>query len=335
MIFDRVSNHQLYPLGSAWQEAFAFLQSATPELADGKYHLRGDNLFAIIMGYQTQPAETSELEAHRRYLDIQMLLTGHEGVACHNLADLRVLQPYDPATDAELYLVPPVAPARFILTPSTFLALFPHDAHMPCLSLEHGPEPVRKVVVKVAAIYALSAPTSIYRRFDVFNASLSVVHVRDGRARAPGLLLARVLDLDVNHLAAAVEAVAAHAVAQVRLARRRVLRQRRLRKMVVRAVHAALRRGLSAFLNGHESFSRSVFQQILQSRERPAHLASRRVLARAAVRQLAGFTLSVLRNDRQREQELGLDVAGGRAGLERSREPRAHAHREQVRPEDE
>lgn len=40
-----------------------------------------------------------------------------------------------------------------------------------------------EVVVKVAAIYALSAPTSIYRRFDVFNASLSVVHVRDGRAR--------------------------------------------------------------------------------------------------------------------------------------------------------
>ena len=40
-----------------------------------------------------------------------------------------------------------------------------------------------EVVVKVAAIYALGAPTSIYRRFDVFNASLSVVHVRDGRAR--------------------------------------------------------------------------------------------------------------------------------------------------------
>lgn len=40
-----------------------------------------------------------------------------------------------------------------------------------------------EIVVKLAAIYALSAPTSIYRRFDVFNASLSVVHVRDGRAR--------------------------------------------------------------------------------------------------------------------------------------------------------
>jgi YhcH/YjgK/YiaL family protein len=150
MIFDSLANHHLYPLGPAWREAFDFLAKATPDLGDGKYRLRGDDLFAIVMGYQTQPAETSELEAHRRYLDIQMLLSGREGVVCHNLADLRVLQPYDPATDAELYLVPPVAPARFILTPTTFLALFPHDAHMPCLTLDHGPEPVRKIVVKVA-----------------------------------------------------------------------------------------------------------------------------------------------------------------------------------------
>lgn len=150
MIFDRLEHHHLYPLGAAWREAFAFLQAATPALADGKHHLRGDKLFAIVMDYRTQPAETSELEAHRRYLDIQMLLAGREGVACHTVADLQVLQPYDPATDAELYRIPPVAPARFILTPGTFLAFFPHDAHMPCLSLEHGPEPVRKVVVKVA-----------------------------------------------------------------------------------------------------------------------------------------------------------------------------------------
>ncbi|HSH13375.1 MAG TPA: YhcH/YjgK/YiaL family protein, partial [Desulfurivibrionaceae bacterium] len=150
MIFDQLSNHHLYPLGSAWRDAFTFLLNATPELADGKHHLRGDELFAIVMGYQTQAAETSELEAHRRYLDIQVLLAGREGVICHHHADLQVLQPYRPDQDAELYQIPAVAPARFLLSPGTFLALFPHDAHMPCLMLDHGPEPVRKVVVKVA-----------------------------------------------------------------------------------------------------------------------------------------------------------------------------------------
>lgn len=150
MIFDRLANQHLYPLGDAWREAFDFLQAATPELADGKHHLRGDELFAIVMGYQTQSAETSELEAHRRYLDIQMLLSGRERVLCHFVPDLAVLKAYDPASDFELYQIPPIAPARFILTPGNFLAFFPHDAHMPCLTLDHGPEPVRKVVVKVA-----------------------------------------------------------------------------------------------------------------------------------------------------------------------------------------
>lgn len=50
-----------------------------------------------------------------------------------------------------------------------------------------------------------------------------------------------------------------------------------------------------------------MFQQIPQSRERPAHVARRRLTVRAAVRQLASLALPVLRNDRQREQELVLD----------------------------
>ena len=50
-----------------------------------------------------------------------------------------------------------------------------------------------EIVVKLAVIYALAAPTSIYRRFDVFNASLSVIHLRDGRARL-------ITSNDVSHL---------------------------------------------------------------------------------------------------------------------------------------
>lgn len=40
-----------------------------------------------------------------------------------------------------------------------------------------------EIIVKLAVIYALGAPTSIYRRFDVFNASLSTIHVHADRPR--------------------------------------------------------------------------------------------------------------------------------------------------------
>ena len=150
MIFDRLANQHLYPLGPAWQEAFQFISALTPDSADGKHHLRGDDLFAIVMSYQTQAPAASELEAHRRYLDIQVVLAGREGVICHFVPDLQILQPYDASKDVALYQVPAIAPARFILTPGTFLAFHPHDAHMPCLTLEQGPAPVKKAVIKVA-----------------------------------------------------------------------------------------------------------------------------------------------------------------------------------------
>ena len=40
-----------------------------------------------------------------------------------------------------------------------------------------------EIGIKLVAIYALGAPLNVYRRFDVFNASLSIVHVKDGKAR--------------------------------------------------------------------------------------------------------------------------------------------------------
>jgi len=40
-----------------------------------------------------------------------------------------------------------------------------------------------EIGIKLVAIYALGAPLNIYRRFDVFNASLSTIHVKEGKAR--------------------------------------------------------------------------------------------------------------------------------------------------------
>ncbi len=150
MIFDLLENYIHYPLGSAWTEAFRFLTGANTDLAAGRYPLQGDDLFAIVMDYETQSRQTAELEAHRRYLDIQTLLSGSENVACHFTPELAIRQPYDAGRDVELYAPPTGSPACFLLVPGTFLTFFPQDAHMPCLHPGSTPEPVRKVVIKMA-----------------------------------------------------------------------------------------------------------------------------------------------------------------------------------------
>src|SRR6185295_6965151 len=84
---------------------------------------------------------------------------------------------------------------------------------------------------------------------------------------------------------AAIETIRRNPVPRVRLARRRVDRQRRTPEMIVRAVHAALGRGLSALLNCHGSF----LQQISQTRKRLLDAVARALLV-ILRRRLVAFT---------------------------------------------
>src|SRR5688572_1206021 len=77
-----------------------------------------------------------------------------------------------------------------------------------------------------------------------------------------------------DDLLAAIEAVRRDAVARVRLARSRVDGQRRAAEAVVRTMHAALGRCLSALLNCHGSF----LQQIPQILKRLLHIGPRGLL---------------------------------------------------------
>ena len=149
MIVDRLENYRCYPFGKAWQLAFDFLLSLHPDAEEKKYPLLGDDLFAIVMSYETCGPETAEIEAHRKYLDIQAVLRGEEGIGWSQADALQIDTPYDAAKDAELYKHPKQGLLRVDLFPGDFMALFPHDAHMPSIMTRQGPVLTKKVVVKV------------------------------------------------------------------------------------------------------------------------------------------------------------------------------------------
>lgn len=149
MIVDRLHHYTSYPFGNAWQLAFNFLLSLKPDAEEKKYPLLGDDLFAIVMSYETCGPENAEIEAHRKYLDIQMVITGEEGIGWGQADALEIDTPYDGAKDAELYKHPKQGLLRVDLFPGNFMALFPHDAHMPSLMTKQVPVFTKKVVVKV------------------------------------------------------------------------------------------------------------------------------------------------------------------------------------------
>lgn len=149
MIVDRLHNYRCYPFGKAWLVAFDFLLSLPHDAEEKKYFLQGEDLFAIVMSYETCAPESAEIEAHRKYLDIQAVISGEEGIGWGQADELEIDTPYDAAKDAELYRHPKQGLLRVDLLPGDFMALFPHDAHMPSLMTKQVPVFTKKVVVKV------------------------------------------------------------------------------------------------------------------------------------------------------------------------------------------
>jgi len=148
MILDQLSRVASYQgLSPRIAQALRFINGQDlGKLADGRIEIDGARLYANVFGYATKAGRAGGVwEAHRRYVDIQCLISGVEQIGYANLADLIVTQAYDETKDCEFLK----GHGQFFkLRPRSFVVFFPQDAHMPGRAAGQ-PGPVRKVVVKV------------------------------------------------------------------------------------------------------------------------------------------------------------------------------------------
>jgi len=114
-------------------------------LEPGRYDIVGDDLFAIVENVQGRSHEMAKLEAHRRYIDIQLVLDGVDEMGWKPLADcFNPVSEHNEEKDIRFFLD---APISWIATsPDHFCIFFPEDAHAPLVSKG----PIRKVIFKIA-----------------------------------------------------------------------------------------------------------------------------------------------------------------------------------------
>lgn len=150
MILDSLEGAQRYlPLLPGLDKALAYLRvNAKPSLEDGKQPIDGDAMFAVVSKYQTRDATAIDPEAHKKYVDVQFLISGRETILWTPLSDVAdVRMQYDEARDIMFFQQNARARA-FELSAGNVAIFFPTDAHQPgCIS--GAAEPVHKVVVKV------------------------------------------------------------------------------------------------------------------------------------------------------------------------------------------
>jgi len=133
-------------LHGGFAAAIAFLRSADiAKLPPGKHEVDGERLFVLIAEDPGRGRDGAPLEAHRRYIDLQLVVDGVDTMGWRPLSNCR--QPHGEFDAAKDIVFFDDAPATWFDVPAGSLAIFfPNDAHAP-LAGEGRP---RKAVVKVA-----------------------------------------------------------------------------------------------------------------------------------------------------------------------------------------
>lgn len=132
----------------AWKQAFEWLQNLPEKPELGKYSLIGDEMFAVVMEYDTVEPADSKFETHRKYVDLQFTIIGAEGIAWEKASSLEFAGEYDEETDLQFYK-PQGYASRVQMNPGNFGIFFNSDAHLPKLT-DGKNSSVFKAVIKVA-----------------------------------------------------------------------------------------------------------------------------------------------------------------------------------------
>lgn len=130
-----------------WHEAFDWLRSLAEEPAVGRYPLRGEEMFGLVMRYSTVIAEESRFESHRRFVDLQYTISGGEKIAWSRSANLTPDGEYEEEKDVQFYMFKH-SESIVHKTAGRFSVYYPTDAHLPKIADGTHSE-VFKAVVKI------------------------------------------------------------------------------------------------------------------------------------------------------------------------------------------
>lgn len=132
------------------EAAAQFLASHDMEtLPCGSYEI-GPDEFVNVMEYDTKARKDACYEAHKKYVDIQMVISGAELIEVAPVSTLAATCDFNEQDDFALYSNEQIGD-QYLLTPGKFIAVMPADGHMPSLTPTEAPNHNKKAVFKVLA----------------------------------------------------------------------------------------------------------------------------------------------------------------------------------------
>lgn len=156
MIFDRLENLERYAdVHPRFAAAIPFLKRLIAENAENGRHNMPDcdvegAVYANVNEYDTNLlSENSKMEAHRKYIDIQIILEGEENIYLPGTQIGESLTAYDEGNDFELMSIAEIdSTVRLTIPAGSFAIFFAGEQHAPNHAVKQSVH-VRKIVGKV------------------------------------------------------------------------------------------------------------------------------------------------------------------------------------------
>ena len=146
--------------------AYDFIVNKAEGAAVGKYDLE-NGAYVSVQEYTTKARSEAKYEAHKKFIDIQMILSGKELIAVSPIEKMTISDEYIKKSAKLLCDIFDHSPVfrvggdefvvflrgddystDYVLEAGDFLILYPQDVHMPGVCVNEK-SPVRKIVVKV------------------------------------------------------------------------------------------------------------------------------------------------------------------------------------------
>lgn len=136
----------IHPL---FKKAFDWIKRTDlPQLKEGKIELDGNKMYASVQKYNTKAVKDSAFEAHRKYIDIQLLVSGTEKVDYAAFSSLEEVEPY--SAERDFHKLDGKAEQTVLLKKGNAVILFPEDGHRPCQHPDgKTATAVTKIVIKI------------------------------------------------------------------------------------------------------------------------------------------------------------------------------------------
>ncbi|MCB6414044.1 YhcH/YjgK/YiaL family protein [Dorea acetigenes] len=147
MIFGNINNLEEFPfLEEQVKECFEYAKEHNlASFEKGSHEIDGERLFVNIVEYTTTAAKERFWEAHRKYLDVHVMLHGTEQI------DLNFIQNMDVKEFVEKDDFLPMDGEKnssVVLRDGDFLICYPSDGHRTAVAVEE-PEKIKKAIFKV------------------------------------------------------------------------------------------------------------------------------------------------------------------------------------------